>query len=295
MIGSSASMRPGRVRKGAGFGLVLLLLAASSSCARRVANPSESAIVLADKGRNAEAAQLLEAELQRHPEALRERRLLIRVYGALGNLGAAQRHSEQLGRQLGPASPIPFLELGHAHELCHRYDAALVLYDQAMRVAPNDPAGPRTGGLRAAEWGEVEEAEPRLSEAVRRAPRDARAWHALGVVRVKLGDLPGAEQAYRAGASADPRGLDNHIGLATLGLLRDDPRAVLAEYDAVVLLSPAFADAHLGRAWALVRLGRFDDATQAIDDAARLGASSRTVEKQRRWLASERTKSASTR
>jgi hypothetical protein len=44
-----------------------------------------------------------------------------------------------------------------------------------------------------------------------------------------------------------------------------------------------------------VRLGRFVDAERAIDDAARLGASSRTVEKQRRWLESERAKSMSTR
>lgn len=287
-------MRFGRVLQIGRFGLVLLVLAASAGCARRALNPSKSAIVLADKGQNAEAAQLLEAELARHPNASRERQLLIRVYGALGNLGSAQRHAEVLGRQLGPTSPTPFLELGHAHELCHRYDIALSFYDQAMRVAPTDPAGPRTGGLRAAAWGELEEAEPRLAEAVRRGPKDARTWHALGVVRIKLGDLSGAELAYRAGATADPRGLDNHIGLATLGLLRDDPRAVLAEYDAVVLLSPDFADAQLGRAWALVRLGRFSDATHAIDAAARLGASSRTVETQRRWLESERVKFAST-
>lgn len=288
-------MRSGRPLHFAQLGLVLLALGALPACARPSSRASASALVLADKGRNAEAAQLLEDELRRHPEATRERRLLIRIYGALGDLGAAGRHAAVLGRQLGPHSPTPFLELGHAHELCHRYDVALDLYDQATRVAPSDPAGPRTGGLRAAAWGEVEEAEPRLAEAARREPADARTWHALGVVRIKLGDLPGAERAYREGAARDPRGLDNHIGLATLALLRDDPRAVLAQYDAVLALSPEFVDAKLGRAWALVRLGRFIDAEQAIDDAARLGASSRTVEKQRRWLESERAKSASTR
>jgi tetratricopeptide (TPR) repeat protein len=251
--------------------------------------------VLADKGRNAEAARLLEDELVLQPRASRERRLLIRIYGALGDLGAARRHADALGQQLGPHSPTPWLELGHAHELAHRYDAALEFYDRAGRVAPADPAGPRTGGLRAAAWGEVEAAEPRLAEATRRRPDDARSWHALGVVRLKLGDLAGAESAYRAGAALDPRGLDNYIGLATLALLRDDPRAVLAEYDRVLVVAPQFGDAQLGRAWALVRMGRFDDAERAIDNAVRLGASSRTVEKQRRWLESERAKSASTR
>jgi tetratricopeptide (TPR) repeat protein len=288
-------MRLGRALQIGRFGLALLSFGVLAACAGPSSRASQSALVLADKGRNAEAAQVLEGELARHPDASRERRLLIRVYGALGDLGAASRHADLLGRQLGPTSPTPFLELGHAHELCHRYDVALDLYDQATRVAPTDPAGPRTGGLRAAAWGEVEEAEPRLAEALRRAPSDARTWHALGVVRLKLGDLSGAESAYREGAARDPRGLDNHIGLATLALVRDDPRAVLAEYDVILTLSPDFADAKLGRAWALVRLGRFLDAERAIDDAARLGASSRTVEKQRRWLESERAKSASTR
>jgi tetratricopeptide (TPR) repeat protein len=288
-------MRLGRALQIGRLGLCLLSFGVLAGCANPSSRASQSALVLVDKGRNAEAAKLLEGELARHPDATRERRLLIRVYGALGDLGAARRHADLLGRQLGPASPTPFLELGHAHELCHRYDVALDLYDQATRVAPTDPAGPRTGGLRAAAWGEAEAAEPRLSEALRRAPSDARTWHALGVVRLKLGDLPGAESAYREGATRDPRGLDNHIGLATLALVRDDPRAVLVEYEVVLTLSPDFADAKLGRAWALVRLGRFADAEQAIDDAARLGASSRTVEKQRRWLESERAKSASTR
>lgn len=287
-------MQLGRSLPLGAFCLALLLPAALTSCARG-SKPTQSALVLADKGRNAEAAQLLERELARRPEASRERRLLIRIYGALGDLGAASRHADSLGRQLGPSNPTAWLELGHAHELAHRYDVALELYDQASRAAPADPAGPRTGGLRAAAWGEVEEAEPRLREAARRDPKDARTWHALGVVRAKLGDLAGAESAYRSGTAVDPRGLDNHIGLATVGLLRDDPRAVLAEYDQVLVLAPQFGDAQLGRAWALVRLGRFDEAERAIADAARLGASSRTVEKQRRWLESERAKSASTR
>ncbi len=251
--------------------------------------------MLSSQGQPTEAAQLLEAHLARHATDLRAQRLLIRVYGVLGNLGAARARAEILGRMLGPASPIPWLELGHAHELCHRYDAALELYDLAAEVAPSDPVGPRTGGLRAAAWGELELAEPRLTEAQRRSPADARTWHALGVVRAKLGDLTAAEQAYRSGVRVDRSGVDNHIGLATLGILRNDPLAALAEYDAVLLLDPRFGDAALGRSWALVRLGRFDEAARALADAERLGASSRAVEKQRRWLASERAKSAGTR
>lgn len=267
----------------------------AAACAPPAPAAVQQAVMLSSQGREADAAKLLEGHLARQPKDVRARRLAIRVYGVLGNLGAAREHAETLGRMLGPASPIPWLELGHAHELCHRFDAALELYDLAAGIAPNDAVGPRTGGMRAAAWGELELAEPRLAEAQRRNPRDARTWHALGVVRAKLGDLAAAEQAYRSGVAADRSGVDNHIGLATLGILRNDPLAALAEYDAVLLIDPRFGDAALGRSWALVRLGRFTDAEQALADATRLGASSRAVEKQRRWLASERAKSAGTR
>lgn len=261
-------------------------------CARTPESPLQHALVLADKGQDRTAIAELDAYLARYPNAVRERRLMIRLQGVVGDRGAARTHAEALSRSLGAGSPIPWLELGHAEELGHRYDAALELYDLAAQVAPGDAAGPRTGGLRAAQWGELEMAEPRLTEAVRRDPKDARVWHALGLVRTKLGDLAAAELAYRAGVQQDPGGLDNHIGLATLALVRDDPARVLEAYDAVLRLDPRFADAVLGRSWALVRLGRFAEAEQAIGEAARLGASSRSVEKQRRWLADERAKSA---
>ncbi|HET9932373.1 MAG TPA: tetratricopeptide repeat protein [Polyangiaceae bacterium] len=252
-------------------------------------------MLLADKGQNREAVALLEGELTKHPRLVRERRLLIRLYGSLGDLGKARNEANVLAKQLGPQSPLPWLELGHAHELCHRYDVALELYDYASAVAPLDPAGPKTGGIRAAAWGELEAAEPRLSEAVRRDVRDARSFHALGLVRTKLGDLDGAERAYRAGVLSDPRGIDNRIGLATLALVRGDVDRVLAEYEAILQLYPKFADAELGRSWALGKLGRLTEARAALERAARLGASPKSVERQRAWLADERAKSATTR
>ncbi len=71
------------------------------------------------------------------------------------------------------------------------------------RLLRRDPLGPLTGGLRTAEWGEAELAEPRLVEALTRDSTNSRAWHALGVVRLKLGDLQGAKKAYSSGLSAD--------------------------------------------------------------------------------------------
>lgn len=246
------------------------------------------AVVVAAAGQEREAIRILREHLAAEPGAIRERRLLIRLYGAVGDLGEAAAEGERLAEQLPAGSPVPWIELGHAHELSHRYDEALALYDRAGEVAPADPAGPRRGGMRAARWGELELAAPRLEEALRRAPRDAPAWHALGLVRLHLGDPRGAEAAYRSGLEADAGSHENRVGLATLALRRGDAAGALSFYDDLIAHRPRFPDAHLGRAWALLLLGRLDEAERAIERGSTLGGAPDVVRAQRARLAALR-------
>jgi tetratricopeptide (TPR) repeat protein len=242
------------------------------------------AVVLADHGRYAEAQAALERRLRDHPDDIEARRLLIRVFGLEGDLGRARQEAEALGQRLGPGSPIPWVDLGHALELAHRYDEALELYDHAAELAPRDPLGPKTGGMRSARWGESDLARPRLEEALRREPRDAVVWHALGVVCLTLRDFPAAETAYRSGLQADPHALENRIGLATLALLRERPDEALKEYDAVLAARPNRTDALLGRSLALLELRRLDEAERTLAEAEARGGDRSVIAKQRRLL-----------
>ncbi len=261
-----------------------LVLALAVAACGGGATVRQRAALLVEKGQTAEAARLLEEHVAHHPDATAEQSLLIRVHGVAGDLGRARRAAEQLAARLGTTRPEPWLELGHAHELAHDYDAALALYDRAASVAPREPAGPRTAGLRAARWGEVELAAPRLEEALRRDPRDARVWHALGLVRVQLGDADGARAAYASGLQANPAALENRVGLATLAVLVGDARAALTEYERLARARPGLADAHLGRSWALIELGRYAEAERVLALAARLGANRTVLQTQRRLL-----------
>jgi len=244
----------------------------------------QRATSLAHDHREADAIRVLRDELARHPEDVKARRLLIRVLALTGDLGAARREVEALSRQLGSADPLPYIELGHAYELVHEYEKALEIYDYAAEMAPTDPRGPREGGMRAAHWGEVEWARPRLEEAMRRGTNDAAAWHALGLLRVHGGELDLAEQAYRAGLAADSKAAECHLGLATVAALRGDAASALVEYDAIIARWPKFAPAHLGRAWALGRLGRKAEARDAIATAEKLGGEPRSIADARRSL-----------
>ncbi len=247
------------------------------------------AIVLVDRGRYAEAEATLERRLRDHPEDIQARRLLIRVFGLAGDLGRARQETEVLTRELGPGSPVPSIELGHALELAHRYDEALALYDRAAELAPRDPLGPKTGGVRSAHWGENELARPRLEEALRRDSRDAQTWHALGLVCLNLRDFHAADWAYRSGLVADPRSVENHIGLATLALVQEQPDAALREYDAVLAERPNRTDALLGRSLALIELRRFDEAAATLAEAEKRGGDRAVIAKQRRLVSALRT------
>jgi tetratricopeptide (TPR) repeat protein len=208
------------------------------------AGATERAQTLVRRHEEGQAIVTLKDRLRGHPGDLPARRLLVRLLGLTGDLPEARVEVEALARWLPPGDPGPYLELGHALELAHQYDEALAAYDEASRVSPTAPDGPREGGIRAARWGELAEAAPRLEEAIRRGARDAELWHVLGLVRLHLGDYDGA---------------------------------VLARV-------PKFAGAELGRAWALAKLGRKDEARKALDHAEDLGAPPANLARQRAAL-----------
>jgi tetratricopeptide (TPR) repeat protein len=258
----------------AAFAIAIAMTACASP------GPLDRAQQLVRMHREAEAVALLRSHLANHPDDVGGRRLLVRVLAFNGELEAAKTEVAELERRL-PNDPIPWLELGHAFELTHRYDEALAAYDTAASVAPASPAGPREGGMRAARWGEPEEALPRLEEAVRRGAGDAELFHALGLVRLHMKDLDGASEAYEKGLVADPKSTENLLGLASVAVVKGDPAAALAAYDRILARKPSYASAELGRAWALAKLGRKDDASRALDHAEALGAARENVARQR--------------
>lgn len=257
-----------------------LLLA---GCAKR--DVVQDAVLLASRGEEGKAITLLEAYLREHRNATHERQLLVRLHASLGNMGKAEEQIELLARSLGEHSPTPWLELGHALELQHRYDEALDAYDRAAAVAPNDPTGPRVGGLRAARWGEADLAAERLTEALRRDPRDAATWHAWGVVELKRGNPVAAQKAYESGLIADPNSAENHLGLATVALQQRAYGVALHHYDELVRLRPSSANAGLGRSWALIMLGRTAQARVELARAKALGGDPDAIRAQLHALA----------
>jgi tetratricopeptide (TPR) repeat protein len=284
MRGVSASLVAIGQTRFARIHLAAGIMATVASCAS-AGTPVQEATLLASAGEGRRAIELLRSHLATHPDSLAERRLLVRLYGAVGDVSLAEREAKRLAKLVGPNDPTPWLEMGHVFELAHRFDDALAMYDRAALAAPGDATGPRVGGLRAARWGELDLALPRLEEAVKRDPTSAEAWHALGLVKLHSGDPAGARRAYLAGLRADPDAVENRLGLATAALELGEAREALAQYDRILLRRPGNVGALLGRSWTLILLGRYAEARRALAEVRQRGGEKTVVEAQLRVLA----------
>jgi tetratricopeptide (TPR) repeat protein len=233
--------------------------------------------------RQDEAQVLLASHLETYPEDLESQALLIRLYGERSHLQKAIAQVERFRLVLPRNDPRPYIELGKAYELMHSFDEALLAYDRASELAPLSPLGPKTAGLRAAHWGEAEEAQPRLEEALRRGDLDPNTFHALGLCYVHTGQNEKAVAVYERGAALE-QGTNNLLGIATVALSVNDHAAALSAYDRMLVRSPRHVPAVLGRAYCLARLGRTEDAKQTLAAAQALGAPPSNVTKIRALL-----------
>lgn len=261
--------------------IIAVAVAVALAVACAPPTPVDRALAKMRMGRTDEAKALLEADLKEHPDDLTARKLLVRVEGFRGDLDAARTQVDELSKRLPEGDPTPWIELGHAYELAHRFEEALAAYDEAASRAPTSPAGPREGGMRAARWGEADAAQPRLEEAIRRGANDSETYHTLGLVRLHRKDYDGAMEAYQKGIAVNPQDDTNVLGLASVAVARGDAAGALAAYDRLLAKNPRWASGELGRAWALAKLGRTKEALAALDRAEELGAAKAFVDKQR--------------
>ena len=104
-------------------------------------------------------------------------------------------------------------------EKARKHDEARVHYERAVAAA-RDPASKnfahREYGETLATWGEVDAAKLHLEAAVSADASDPIAWQMLGIVRHKLGDIPGAFAALETSKRLAPRAWIPRRDLAVL-------------------------------------------------------------------------------
>ena len=130
------------------------------------------------------------------------------------------------------------IELAERAEKQRRHDVARDHYENAIALA-HDPASAAFARREFAEtlasWGEFHEAIGHFQASVKLVD-DASAWHNLGMLRHKVGDVPGAIAAFRKARALAPENSQPRVALAAVLWNAGDYAGALAEYQALLEL-----------------------------------------------------------
>jgi tetratricopeptide (TPR) repeat protein len=145
-----------------------------------------------------------------------------------------------------PDAPAPaHLELADA--LAHRGDLAQAVphFEEALRKSPD--LRPALLGLvqTLTKLSRFDRARRLLQQRLEKAPADAAAWNALGLILVQTNSLPEAIQAFRKSTSLEPEYVEALHNCGAALLQAGDRGASEAMFREAIRLDPGFARSHL--------------------------------------------------
>ena len=191
--------------------------------------------------------------------------------------------ASQLAQASSTLEDLKVLPKGHPERLKAEIGQALANKqpDVALgliRAARLDADGPLLEAEALLQRGQAAEAASVLDGAVKAAPSGA-AWHALGLVHLKLKKPDQAQADFEAALKVSPQHLSSALELAQLGLARKEPATALKALEAALAEPKALAPAERARALALkgaalLMQGKPADAVAGLEEAVRVDPNS---------------------
>ncbi len=177
----------------------------------------EAVIALAEvqrrRGENKEGAELLGADLQRHPGSPEVQARYVAALRDSGQIDKAMTQARDLlAKKAGDASALSELSLCHLAK--GERDMAQLLAQQAVTSNPKSAIAQRTSGLVLLAAGDDARAFTAFAKAAQLDPQDTLARLNMGSVLLRAGSYAKAEEQYRAILSVSPEDSDAKIGLA---------------------------------------------------------------------------------
>ena len=148
-----------------------------------------------------------------------------------------------------------------------RFKEALVTLRKARRLDERAPEIPYRMAVSYLFLGLNPQAAQTCEEAIRRAPKFGLAYLLLGVVRLRQGDLPGAETVFRRAVALQPSSGIFHRELGMTLYKRGNLIESKKELDRALALDPRAAQAYFWRARVLTSLGERQKAIADLETA----------------------------
>ena len=231
----------------------------------------------------ARAVDYLERALAVDPRALGLHYSLAAAYRGLGQLDRATTHLERRGS----GQPVPHDPLMETYEtVLHspltyetqglravetgQMKEAADLFRKGLELSPDDPWLLLRLGTALMMAGDTAGAGQQFEQALRRAPQFPRAHVGLGMVLNLSGRHAEAIEHFAAAVKHQPDYLEARLGLAEALRVTGRLQESLPHFDRIVKLDPSLAEAWVMYATTLVRLERYREARDRLNEARRV-------------------------
>jgi tetratricopeptide (TPR) repeat protein len=260
--------------------LFLQALSRDPSSAAALSGAGRAALAKHDLPR---AIDYLERALAVEPRALGLHYSLAAAYRGSGQLDRARTHLERRGS----GRPVPRDPLMEAYEaVLHspltyetqglralesgRVKEAADLFRKGLELAPDDPGLLHRLGTALFMAGNTAGAVQQFEQALRRAPEFPRAHFGLGMVLNLSGRHAKAIERFAAAVKYQPDYLEARLGLAEALRVTGRLQESLPHFERIVELDPSLAEAWVMYAMTLVRLRRYQEARDRLNEARRV-------------------------
>ncbi len=168
-----------------------------------------------------------------------------------------------------PNNPRAYNALGNLLIAEKKYQEALPLVQQALRIKPNYPEANCNMGLILAQTGKVADAISHFNEALSLNPSLVDAHNNLGLALMQAGRVAEAIGHYEEALRIRPDYAESHYNLAiALEQTGRTPEAI-SHYEEALRLKPDYAEAHSNLGLVLLQEGRTPEAISHFEQAVR--------------------------
>jgi tetratricopeptide (TPR) repeat protein len=176
-----------------------------------------------------------------------------------GNVDEAIVHFEN-ARQIKPDDPKAAFNLGNALIQKGRLNDGIENLTQALQLKPDYAEAHINLASAFLKVDRVDDAIDHYQKALQIIPYQATAWNDLGYARLQKGLMGDAIACFKKAMQLDPRRAVTRNNLGNALVQQGDVDEAIAQYQTALQLKPDYAEAHYNFGTALIQKGNVDDA-----------------------------------